>query len=318
MKNKNAVIVIIALAALACISGCEKDDLKLEAEQKVEQYLATESKDDFLDKMKQASSLESVSDVNDEYTVTLDVPDLNKMADIAKNDVTGFCVEYQTLKLKGSTDKEEKQYVQQYFSKILGTTDCGTVQIVMKVGEELDSSDFEKYVQTFDYVGVFESVGSALDNSNEIKDAKVVDTLVATMTKAKTTDTFTFTKDGNTFEVTNVKIKKGSDAITEVNKLSTANDFRMESGVCYFITYDVINLSSKKYVINNGFVLANADKVVKLKSNITGLRIVNEIDDGGKKQFTCFLAGPEDSKLYWLSTQNGKGTNGSYIFEVVL
>lgn len=315
MKKKLMIGIIVAISMSAI--GCGKDVNKLQADEAIQKYLESDSGDDLLNKIKKKAVIADFEGEEGTYEVSLNVPDLDTMTNIAKNDSTGFCSEYQMLKLEKCTDEESKQFVKQYFAKILGTTCCGIKQMTLEVnGENVDASELEKYVLTYDYDGVL----SGLYSDSSTVETGNLDTELAqdSIKMIKTSDTFMFTKDKKTFQVSNVVVKEGSDAVQEINKLSAANNFKKGEGKCYYLTYDITNLASESCLIKNGFAMVSDGTVIELKSDVTGLKIVNKIDSGETKQFSCFVAGPDNSELYWLSTRNGKGTNGSYTFNVVL
>lgn len=91
-------------------------------------------------------------------------------------------------------------------------------------GENVDASELEKYVLTYDYDGVL----SGLYSDSSTVEIGNLDTELAqdSIKMIKTSDTFMFTKDKKTFQVSNVVVKEGSDAVQEINKLSTANNFK--------------------------------------------------------------------------------------------
>ena len=81
------IIVAISMSAI----GCGKDVTKLQADEAIQKYLESDSGDDLLNKIKNKAVIADFEGEEGTYEVSLNVPDLDTMTNIAKNDSTGFC-----------------------------------------------------------------------------------------------------------------------------------------------------------------------------------------------------------------------------------
>lgn len=329
------VWIVCAMALLLC--GCDKTNTS-KVEGAVAQYFDSGYKTDehngFMDAYnslpetdkilvdsycKRCSVVGIETSDTDKYSVTVVCPDLDSITEVARKDSTGFVNDWLQFTISKSDAEKKEEFVKRYFSQMLDAGGCATKDFVVTVTADSDTvvlpnelSELLRGVILYDYA----AVGNDLDGETEsVTPEELVADEVSAIPSIGKDGCFVYEEGSARFLVYDISVVSGTDAVTAVRELSTANSTISGNDNCYYIVYKVKNLSNNDAVVYNRFTaISSNDFLLESAMTITGLKSVAELGPGESTELSTFVAGPVDAKIVWCSD----GVYGCYELDVAL
>lgn len=273
--------------------------------------------------LKFGSRCEAISVIGDEtegFSVNIKYPSLESLWEITIADADGFGTDYKSIVLNGGDDNAKLKLAKSYLTALLSGDGFSweSMQVVVHVngsdGVYTLQNDFElcKCVRSIaDYEFNWNDV-TTIEESNSESTAENT----TNFKNVDSTGAFMFESGGARCLVYDIHIVSGQDAVAAVQEISSVNSNIVDGdGVEYYLKYSVKNLSQTNVTVRDCFKLATVDDyLITLDVHVSGLKSVAKLMPGESVELSSFLAGPEDSRLFWYDGE----VQGSYILNIAL
>lgn len=232
------------------------------------------------------------------FTFSVDVPN-PAIIQKAMNTDSAFITSCRQLSIDDIAEKTK-----QYVLNIIQSESCPmiTKEITLQSvdGQFVDDTEFVKLA--LEVVNYNYSIESAVISGSAASDnTQNDDTQIPVITINDKSTSFVVECGGGNALIGNVVLKKGEDAVNYLKNLSKANSSLAvdTTDTCYFIEYDVTNLSTNSVTITNGFILKDEKLLKNTGFFPVGLTESGTIEVGETISLSTFLVGHGSSVLLW-------------------